>query len=142
MKTDIQHAPLPKGPAGQFGVHPFQCHMVMGYSKNQKQAKDFLRWFHSPAVYEKWFNVQKGFATGPTKDWEKSKMWDEDPVMAPYRVAGRFGRVYGYAGPAGQKAAEVLNKYIIVDMYAKAVQGMPAEDAVKWAEGEVKKIYG
>ena len=22
------------------------------------------------------------------------------------------------------------------------VQGMPAEDAVKWAEGEVKKVYG
>ena len=25
---------------------------------------------------------------------------------------------------------------------AKAVQGMPAEDAVKWAEGEVRKVYG
>ena len=28
----------------------------------------------------------------------------------------------------------MLTKYIIIDMYAKAVQGMPAEDAVKWAE--------
>jgi multiple sugar transport system substrate-binding protein len=27
-------------------------------------------------------------------------------------------------------------------MYAKAVQGMPAEDAVKWADGEVRKVYG
>jgi multiple sugar transport system substrate-binding protein len=26
-------------------------------------------------------------------------------------------------------------------MYAKAVQGMPAEESVKWAEGELKKIY-
>jgi multiple sugar transport system substrate-binding protein len=26
-------------------------------------------------------------------------------------------------------------------MYAKAVQGGTAEDAVKWAEGELKKIY-
>jgi multiple sugar transport system substrate-binding protein len=34
-----------------------------------------------------------------------------------------------------------LTKYIIVDMYAKAVQGMPAEDAVNWATGEVQKIY-
>ncbi len=141
MKGDILHAPLPKGPAGQFGVHPFQNHMVMGYSKNQKAAKDFLRWFHSPAVYEKWFTVQKGFATGPTKAWEDHKVWNEDPVMAPYRVAGRLGRVYGYAGPAGQKAAEVLSKYIVVDMYAKAAQGMPAEEAVKWADGEVKKAY-
>ena len=40
-----------------------------------------------------------------------------------------------------RKAAEVVSKYIIVDMYAKAVQGTKAEDAVKWAEGELKKIY-
>jgi multiple sugar transport system substrate-binding protein len=26
-------------------------------------------------------------------------------------------------------------------MYAKAVQGMPAEDAVKWAHAELVKIY-
>ncbi len=35
----------------------------------------------------------------------------------------------------------MLTKYIITDMYAKAVQGMSAEDAVKWAEGELKKVY-
>ena len=46
-----------------------------------------------------------------------------------------------WAGPATAKATEAYSKYIIVDMYAKAVQGMPAEDAVKWAEGEVKKVY-
>jgi multiple sugar transport system substrate-binding protein len=28
-----------------------------------------------------------------------------------------------------------------VDMFAKAVQGMKAEDAVKWGETELKKIY-
>jgi hypothetical protein len=38
-------------------------------------------------------------------------------------------------------AAEVVTKYIITDMYAKAVQGMPAEDAVKWAHAELVKIY-
>ena len=61
--------------------------------------------------------------------------------MEPYKVAGRLGQAPGYAGPAGKKAAEVLTKYIVVDMYAKAIQGMPAEDAVKWAEGELKTIY-
>ena len=56
-------------------------------------------------------------------------------------MAGRLGRTPGYAGPPNAKAAEVLSKYIVTDMYAKAVQGMPAEEAVKWAEGELKKIY-
>jgi multiple sugar transport system substrate-binding protein len=47
----------------------------------------------------------------------------------------------GYQGPATAKATESYSKYIIVDMYAKAVQGMKAEDAVRWAETELKKIY-
>jgi multiple sugar transport system substrate-binding protein len=34
-----------------------------------------------------------------------------------------------------------LSKYLITDMYAKAVQGMSAEDAVKWADGEFKSIH-
>jgi multiple sugar transport system substrate-binding protein len=141
LKTDILHAPLPKGPAGQYSMHTYFSHVLPAYSKNQKAAKDLLKWAHSKAVYEKWFLSQKGFATPPTAEWEKHKVWNEDPVMTPYKVAGQLGRTPGFAGPANAKAAEVLTKYIITDMYAKAVQGMPAEDAVKWAEAELKKIY-
>jgi multiple sugar transport system substrate-binding protein len=141
LKDDIQHALLPRGPAGQFAFHVFQSHVMPNYSKNQKAAKDLLRWMHDAPNYEKWFVSQKGFSTGVTRSWEKSKMWDEDPVMEPYRVAGRLGLTPGYPGPTGPKAAEVLSKYIITDMYAKAVQGTPAEEAVKWCESELKKIY-
>ena len=141
MKTDILHAPLPRGQAGQYAFHANQSMMVMGYSPNQKAAMEFLRWFHTPANYDGWFSVQKGFACGPTRVWESSKMWDEDPVMTPFRAAAAAGRVPGFAGQSNQKAAEVLNKYIVVDMYAKAVQGMPAEQAAAWAEGELKKVY-
>src|ERR687891_616853 len=33
LRTDIQHAPLPKGPAGQFGMHTFHSHVIPSYSK-------------------------------------------------------------------------------------------------------------
>ncbi|HXJ50630.1 MAG TPA: extracellular solute-binding protein [Burkholderiales bacterium] len=141
MKEDIRHSPLPKGPKGQFGFHLFQSHMVMSYSKNQKAAKEFLTWIHTPANYEKWFVSQKGYSTPPTAQWEKHKMWDEDPVMAPFKIAAKLGLSPGYAGPPNRKSAEVLTKYIITDMYAKAVQGMSAEEAVKWAAEEVGKVY-
>ncbi|MSP00865.1 MAG: extracellular solute-binding protein [Acetobacteraceae bacterium] len=141
MRTDIAHAPMPRGPGGASAFHGSQSTMVMGYSKNQKAAVDFLRWFHTPANFEPWFTSQKGFASGPTKVWETNKMWDEDPVMKPFRTAASVGRVPGYAGRPNQKAAEALTKYIVVDMYAKAVQGMAAEASVSWAEGELKKIY-
>jgi multiple sugar transport system substrate-binding protein len=141
LKTDILHSPLPKGPAGQFGFHLLQSHMLMKYSKNQEAAKKLLVWIHTEANYDKWFNSQKGFATPATAKWEQHKVWDEDPVMTTYKVAARLGQAPGFAGPPNAKAAEVLSKYIITDMYAKAVQGMPAEDAVKWAESELKKVY-
>ena len=49
--------------------------------------------------------------------------------------------MFGYAGPSTAKATEAYSKYIITDMYAKAVQGMPPAQAVAWAEAELKKIY-
>jgi len=141
LHTDIRHAPNPAGPAGAFLNHTTFHHAVMGYSKNQKLAKDFLRWFHQKENYEPWFLSQKGFSVGPTTEWEKHKMWDEDPVMLPFRTGARAFRLFGYAGPPNAKATEVQTKYIITNMYAKAVQGMAPEEAVKWAETELKKIY-
>ena len=62
-------------------------------------------------------------------------------MLAPFKKIPTTGRLVGYAGPPNQKAAEVRTKYIIVDMYAKAIQGMSAEDSVKWAHDELVKIY-
>jgi len=62
--------------------------------------------------------------------------------MAPFRNVIHASRAPGWPGSSSRKAAEVVSKYIITDMYAKAVQGMPAEDAVKWAHAELAKVYG
>ncbi len=138
---DILHAPLPKGAAGQFGYHLPMSNMLMGYSKNQDAAKKFLRWMTSREVYQKWFNSQQGYSVGATTVWEEDAVWQKDPVMLPFRAAARAGRFPGYAGPADRKAAEVLSKYIIVDTYAKAIQGTPAEESVKSAHEEIAKIH-
>lgn len=141
MRDDILHAPLPKGAGGQFGYHLPMSNMLMGYSKNQKAAKEFLRWITSKDIYQIWFNSQQGYSVGSTTIWENDPLWDKDPVMLPFRSAARSGRFPGYAGPADRKAAEVLSKYILTDMYAKAVQGTPAEESVKWAHDEVRKVH-
>jgi ABC-type glycerol-3-phosphate transport system substrate-binding protein len=141
MKDDILHARIPKGPGGQFALGGGFTDMLMGYSKNQKPAKDFLRWIHSRAVFEEWFTSQQGFTSGATMEWEEDPVWNVDPVLRPFKDLPRIGRLEGFAGSPNRKAAEVKTKYIIVDMYAKAIQGTPAEDAVKWAHDELVKIY-
>jgi ABC-type glycerol-3-phosphate transport system substrate-binding protein len=142
MFKDIQHAPIPKGAAGHFNLPGPFIDMVMGYSKNQDTAKKFLRWIHTKPVFEEWFTSQQGYTDGATKMWEDDPVWTLDPVMTPFKNVPNQGRLTGYAGPPNQKAAEVQTKYIIVDMYAKAIQGMAAEDSVKWAHDELVKVYG
>ena len=62
--------------------------------------------------------------------------------MLPFSKASQTGRAMGYAGEPNKQAAEVWNKYIVTDMYAQVVNGkMSAEDSVKWAAGELRKIY-
>jgi multiple sugar transport system substrate-binding protein len=141
MWQDILHAPIPKGVGGQYNLPGVFTDMLMNYSKNQKPAKDFLRWMHSKPVYDQWFVSQQGYTSGATKQWATHAVWDVDPVLKPFKDLPAFGRLAGYAGPPDRKSAEVISKYIIVDMYAKAIQGMAPEEAAKWAHAEATKAY-
>jgi ABC-type glycerol-3-phosphate transport system substrate-binding protein len=141
MKDDILHASIPGGAGGVFNEPGPFTNLVMKYSKHQDAAKKFIRWMSSKEIFDKWFTSQQGYTAGATKMWEDNPVWNLDPILAPFKKIPVTGRMVGYAGPPNQKAAEVRTKYVIVDMYAKAIQGMAPEDAVKWAHDELVKIY-
>jgi multiple sugar transport system substrate-binding protein len=141
LASDILHGELPAGPKGKYAFHTFQSHVLPSYSKNQSAAKELLKFIHKKEKYEQWFQMGLGFDTPGTKSWETHPMWDKDPVMKPYAVAGKLGATPGRNGPPNAKAAEVLSKYLIVNMFASAIKGASAEDVVKACEAELKKIY-
>ena len=136
------HAAQPKGPAGRYYYLATITTGVMKYSKNQKLAKEFVKWFMSKDNYEKYFEAKNTFGIPGTKMWYDHPVWTKDPNNTVFRDVVKDARPIGYAGPPSRKASETYSKYIIVDMFAKAIQGMPAEQAVKWAAGEYRKIFG
>jgi multiple sugar transport system substrate-binding protein len=140
---DIGHFRYPDGPHGPTPTyHVTYASTIMKHSKNVEAAKELLKWVHSKEQFGKWFELEGGYATGANPVWEGHKMWTEvDEAMRPFKTAAQGTRALGYAGPPSAKATLVYTKYIITDMYAKAVQGLTPEDAVRWAEGELKKIY-
>ncbi len=142
LKDDCQHAPLPSGPKGQFGFHGTQSHVLPTYSKNQKAAKDLLSFIHKRENFEQWFTTGQGFYTPATSSWEQHAVWKQDPVMAPFATAAKAGLTVGHPGEPNAKAAEVLTKYLIGNMFAAAIKGQKAEDAVTACESELKRIYG
>ena len=137
MWNDIAHFGIPAGPNGPTPPYfvPFS-HGLMKYSKNQKAAKDFLKWLHSQGdireVVRGRERLQRGRHHRLGEPARCGTRWTT-PLKA-FRVAARGSRMIGHAGPATAKATEVYTKYIITDIFAKAVQGMSPEDAVKWGE--------
>jgi multiple sugar transport system substrate-binding protein len=82
------------------------------------------------------------FAIPSTKMWYDDPVWTKDPKNTVFRDVIKDARQIGYAGPPGRKASEAMAKYILVDMFAKAIQGASPEEALKWATDELRKIYG
>ena len=134
---------VPAGPSGRFLWVQANSYAVMHYSPSVEAAKAFIRWSMTGEVWSPWFDQANGYygAVGPLQDDTPS--WERlPPVARALKGAGRFSRAPGSPGPYDARAGLALSRYIIVDMFNRAVQGEAAETAVAWAENELQRIYG
>ena len=139
---DIGLALVPKGPKGQFLHLLLNSYVVPKYSRNVDAAKAFIRWSMTDEVWMPWFKLGSSFYSGVGPKQDASPIWQEFPTEAQiFQKEGPLGRGIGYAGPADQKAGSALSKYVVIDMFARAIQGESADAAVAWAENELKQIY-
>ena len=134
---------LPAGPKGQIVMTSSEYWGVMKYTKNLDTAKAFIRWAMSDPVWMPWFELCGSYYSGSGPKQNNNPIWDKfPPVVQIFKKSPEIARALGWPGPADQKVSLVQSKYIIVDMFARAVQGESPEAAVKWAETEMKQAYG
>jgi multiple sugar transport system substrate-binding protein len=69
-------------------------------------------------------------------------MWLKDPKIAVFRDEPKYGVPIGYPGPPNEKASLSWSKYIVVDIFARAVQSGDAKAAVDWGAEQIKRTYG
>jgi multiple sugar transport system substrate-binding protein len=116
---------------------------VLKYSKNQDAAKFFLNWAVSDAVWYPLFEVGEAQMSPIAPKQNENAPWSKlDPALRVFREAPANSRAIGWPGQPDQKASLVLAKYIVIDMFGKALLGASPEEAVAWAESEMKEIYG
>ena len=58
------------------------------------------------------------------------RMDSRDPKLTPFREPIKEARAPGFAGVPSRKASEALTKYIILDMFVKAIQGATPDEAI------------
>ena len=133
---------LPAGPRGRSLFLLHNNYAVMKYSKNVEAAKAFVRWSMQDSVWLPWFEFCQSYYTAVGPKHNASPAWSTfSPDVQKLKDAAALGRAPGWPGPYNQQAGLAQAKYIVVDMFARAVQGDSPEAAVAWAENELKQVY-
>ena len=142
IASDTQHVLLPKGPTGQFVLAYPLAFAIPTYVRDPQPAKELLAYMLDPKTYAGFMKAGKGYTLAPYTKGETSEMWPSpDPKFDPFKEFGRLSRWYGYPAGPSPAATEAGSKYIVVDMFAKVAQGTSPQDAMQWAEGELKQVY-
>lgn len=137
----LDHFLLPKGPGGRYHTVGTFSNCITKYSPNKEAAKEYIRFTHQKENFEKFLVINNGYINGPLPEYQQHPMWEKDPAITIYRELPKYGRSAGYAGPYNRNASEVWAKYIIVDLFAKAVKGESPQSVIAWAEKELKNVY-
>jgi multiple sugar transport system substrate-binding protein len=142
LAEKIDHFLNPEGPGGRFHMVQPRTLSIMEYSPNKEAAAEYIRWSGQEENLDKFIAVNQGYVQGLEPKWETHPVWQSDPAIAIYATNPRYGRSPGYAGPWNRQSGEVVEKYIIVDMFARAARGEDPAEITAWAKNELENVYG
>src|SRR5881409_784270 len=142
MGKVIDHALNPKGPAGRFHALVPVTHGVFAYGPEPQAAKDFLRWIMDPKQVAAWYRSAQMYHAPFLHAYDKDEEWNKEPRFKPYQKVLETGKLVSWPAPADRRAGEVVNKWIVIDMFAKACTGTPTKTVIADGVAGLKQIYG
>jgi multiple sugar transport system substrate-binding protein len=133
----------PYGPSKQHTIfNNFSSAFIFKYSKYPNAAKEYLRFMLDTAQADPWVTGMSGYVTPAFKQYADLPVWTSNPNITPFRDAMAGAKFDGYNGRPGKAAAQALDEFVIVDMFADAcVNNMAIKDAISKAEKRLATIY-
>ncbi|HET8630819.1 MAG TPA: extracellular solute-binding protein [Thermomicrobiales bacterium] len=131
----------PAGPKARIMNVPVRTWVNWQWSKSKDVAEKFLYDYY--AQWTDAFKASTGYNHPLLKGFEKQPMpiLGEDPKLQILQGIGQYAQTVGYPGPPTAAAGQVNNTYVIPNMFAKAVTGSTADQAIAYAEQQLTSIY-
>lgn len=139
IADDINHHSTPGGPAGRFFAPTVRGYGIWKFSKNVDVAKDLLRFLFREDNLRDWIQAGAGFNHPMWRHWESHPVWAKDPKLRLLPAEGVFGRVRGWPAPPSDVVGVIDDLYILPDMVAKAIAGMPTKTALEWGTDQIRR---
>jgi multiple sugar transport system substrate-binding protein len=141
IAKDLNHTLTPRGPAGRFMAASAQSLGIWKFSRQQEEAKNFIRYLFEPENFNQWMEAAAGYNIGPQRDFANHPVFSRDPKIAISPKNLDFGRPYGWPAKPSAVIGEIDVTYVLPDMVAKVVTGAASiEAAMTWCEEQINKI--
>ena len=132
----------PKGPKGRFHSLVPVTHGIFKHTPDPEAAKHFLRWLMQPKQVAGWYTSGYMYYAPFLHAYDHSPEWDKEPRFKPDQKVLETGKLVSWPAPADRKAGEVVSKWIVIDMFAKACTGVPTKTVIADAVTGIKQVYG
>jgi len=137
IADDINHHNSPGGPAGTHSAGPINGLGIWKFSKNVDLAKEFIAYLFKKENFDAWIAASNGFNHPPVKHFADHPIWAKNPKLAMLPKEAEYVHPRGWPAKPSEAIQRVDNNYILPDMVAKAVNGMPTKRAMDWAQDQV-----
>jgi multiple sugar transport system substrate-binding protein len=137
IADDINHHPSPAGPAGIHSAPPLLGLGVWKFSKNIEVAKEFIQFLFRKENYDAWIVASNAFNHPPLRHLADHPIWARNPKFAMLPKEAEYGHPRGWPAKPNDAVGRLEANYTMVDMVAKAVNGMPTKRAMEWGHEQV-----
>jgi multiple sugar transport system substrate-binding protein len=137
IADDINHHPSPAGPAGTHSAPPINMISVWKFSKNIPLATEFLKFLYQKENYDAWIVASNAFNHPPLRHLADHPIWARNPKFAMLPKEAEFAHPRGWPAKPNDAVGRIEVNYVMPDMVAKAVNGMPTKRAMEWGQDQV-----
>lgn len=95
---------------------------ITSWSKNKNAAGELLAYLMHKDNYTEWVSKDGGALFYPGHFLDDLPLWKQNPVLDAFNKSCAFSLWPGWPGPPNRASANVYDQYLIVQMFARAVQ--------------------
>jgi len=127
--------------AGPGGTHSAPSILSLGiwkFSPNAELAQEFIQYLFRKENYDAWIVASSAFNHAPLRGLAEHPIWSKNPKFAMLPREADFGHARSWPAKPSAVSRLIDVNFIVPDMLAKAIGGMPTGRAMAWAEEQVK----
>src|SRR5207245_197275 len=99
--------------------------------------KEFIAYLFQKQNFDAWIVASNAFNHPPLKNLADHPIWARNPKFAMLPKEAEYAHPGGWPAKPTEAVQRIDDNYILADMVAKAVNGMPTKRAMDWAQEQV-----